>query len=336
MAVMALLPTLILLLLGEGGVRIWFASSHLRVYQASALWQLARGVVHRPPTGGRTVLFEPLARSDPLLGYVCRPGVHEILIDRGSAQLRFRATIGDDGFRITGPPRRFPPSTPRLWLMGCSYTWGFGVSDEETFAWILQRDLDGFRVENLSCNGYGTTQGWLLMRAAFERRRPVPALAVIVYNLFHLERNVAAADYIRALNGAGEAFGKSGAFYPQARLEGGALRVVPIPLFQPLHPVAMAPPASPVDTTIALFRDMRRMADQMHTRLLVAFQSGPDDDPVIAFARRTGLPVVDIRVNIAARGGALYSNLPFDSHPNALAHQSYAAALYAKIRSIVH
>jgi hypothetical protein len=158
---------------------------------------------------------------------------------------------------------------------------------------------------------------------------------VAVYNSFHLERNVAAAAYIRAMNSAGESFGRSGAFYPQARLEGGSLRIVPILLFQPFDPAATAPPASPVDTTIALFRDIGRLADAMHTRLLVAFQSGPDDDPVIAFARRAGLPVADIRVDIAARGGALYSCLPFDSHPNARAHRAYAAALYAKIRSLV-
>jgi len=331
----ALLPTILALATMEAGVRLWFISQGLRVHQPLAVWQLAHGLASRPSIGGKTVSFAPLAQFDPLLGYSCRPGVHEVLIDRGNGQLRFQATIGQDGFRVTSTSKPDQPDLQHLWLMGCSYTWGLGVSDEATFAWLLQDRFPEVRVENLSCNGYGTTQAYLLLKAAHEHLRPQPAVAVVVYNSFHLERNIASVNYIQSLSAAGEAFGRSNAFFPQARLEHGTVRTVPIALFQPLDVAALASPASAEETTIALLREMKRLANDMNTRLVVAFQSGPSDDPVVAFARQEQLPVADIRINLDADGGALYRNFPYDLHPNVKAHQLYASALHTELQNVI-
>ncbi len=40
-----------------------------------------------------------------------------------------------DGWRVTPKPSK--PAAPEIVILGCSFTWGIGVEDTETYPWIL-------------------------------------------------------------------------------------------------------------------------------------------------------------------------------------------------------
>lgn len=59
--------------------------------------------------------------------------------------------------------RILPPASPtprhELLLFGCSFTFGYGLENEQTWAWQLARDLGAdWQLRNYSFNGYGANQ----------------------------------------------------------------------------------------------------------------------------------------------------------------------------------
>ena len=100
MLVFSLLPSVLLLLLLELGVRVVF-------YQVNAPFPL--GVIHlyndiaarlRPKFQmSRIVASEPLSRADPVVGYSGIPGIHPVSFMREEQTLMTEAIIGPDGYR---------------------------------------------------------------------------------------------------------------------------------------------------------------------------------------------------------------------------------------------
>src|SRR5262249_45375581 len=73
-------------------------------------------------------------------------------------------------------------------LLGCSFTHGWGVNDEETYAWRLQEMLPDYRVVNFGVVGYGTVHSWIQFETAF-RGGGKPRGAGIAYARLHAARN---------------------------------------------------------------------------------------------------------------------------------------------------
>lgn len=85
-------------------------------------------------------------------------GLHELSIlrtgDPGYIQI-FRAPFStDDHSRRTTINSKSEPEMS-LVLLGCSFTWGSGVQDEETFASVIAREEPGLHVYNLGMRGAG-------------------------------------------------------------------------------------------------------------------------------------------------------------------------------------
>ena len=325
-ALFAALPALLLLIFCDLGARYWYDES---------LWKLASGILSRRAEA-RTLFREPLGRYDPVVGYSCVPGVHHIALVKGLARLDLRVTIGDDGYRITS---RSPaaPGTPELWISGCSYTWGLGVNDEETFAWLVQAALPSLRVRNLGGSGYGTLQALLQLRHAEERGLPLPKIAVVVYNDFHLERNVAAPHYLRMMNDSGPAFGPARASVPAASLDSrGALQIAWLPLYQGLPDPWPEPTLDhEVRVAAAILDDIRALCARHGIIPVFAIQSQPSGDPVLEHARRTGYVIADLWFDLDERAGTRYRLVPVDRHPNPRAHAIYARKLLAALRPAI-
>ena len=129
---------------------------------------------------------ERLYRADPALGYGMLPGRFTVRFPTGDA---FRLTNGDDSLRKSRPAAQAPePEAPALWIFGCSFSYGWGVDDEDVYAWQLQEALPRWDVTNFSVNGYGTLQSLLQLEKALAER-PAPAVVVLAYAGFHDARN---------------------------------------------------------------------------------------------------------------------------------------------------
>jgi hypothetical protein len=84
-------------------------------------------------------------------------------------------------------------------IVGGSFTEGFAISDDETFAWKLQERFPGLRIRNYGHGGYGTYQSLLLLERVLSQR-PAPVMAVYGFYEGHEIRNVATADWLRMLS----------------------------------------------------------------------------------------------------------------------------------------
>ena len=85
-----------------------------------------------------------------------------------------------------------PDSLPEIWILGCSFTHGYGVNDMETYPAQLQELMPGYRVRNFGMDGYGTFQNWMTLRHELAKGQK-PALVVLAYGAFHDQRNVTGA-----------------------------------------------------------------------------------------------------------------------------------------------
>ena len=94
----------------------------------------------------------------PLLGHGPKPN------EKGAEHHRdFEAvyTTGPDGWRV------LPFDPPEILFLGCSFTFGIGVNDDETFpALLASKPWRGFRIRNQSFSGYGTNHAYVMLREA--------------------------------------------------------------------------------------------------------------------------------------------------------------------------
>ena len=82
-----------------------------------------------------------------------------------------------------------PVAGPALIAAGCSFTFGLGLDDDNTWPWLLQERLPDYHVINAGVNGYGTDQALLAAeRVALHTPGQVP-LVVLGFGDFQIERN---------------------------------------------------------------------------------------------------------------------------------------------------
>jgi len=99
--------------------------------------------------------------------------------------LSYRIFTSDRRARVSARGEATPPAVD-LMTIGCSFSWGHGVENPETYTAILAR-RHGLRVANLAFSSYGTVQAVQML----ERNRDLHP-KVVVYGVIqdHLKRNL--------------------------------------------------------------------------------------------------------------------------------------------------
>lgn len=279
---------------------------------------------------GLPALHEP----DAQLGWRNKPGAHRLPPFSGvGPEVRF--TFLEDGSRATS---RVPREGRPLLLLGCSFTQGYAVSDEETFAWRLGELLPSLPIVNLGTSGYGTCQSLL----AFERwvaAHGAPRAVLYAFMDEHEWRNVASAE---TLDGVARRAGLGYAALPWCDVDAaGALVRQPLrqhpewPLRRSLALVALAErawvrlEANPRtarrrEVTRSALLVLRDEAAASGTSLLTTQLWGSDESErhLAAVAAEAGIPFADCRIELDRT-----LQVPGDGHPNGVAHGRYARCL---------
>lgn len=164
--------------------------------------------------------------ADPVLGWTLRPGRH---VWRQSARGlgNLAITVKPDRSRVTRPngPVRGQGVLPGVAVVGGSWMFGFGLSDEQTFAWKLQDRLPGRRVLNLAVTGYGAYQSWLALKRRIDGGKD--NIGVVLYGLIHAHalRNVADYSWLKSMYFVNANRNQGALSFPYVTLTGdGALR----------------------------------------------------------------------------------------------------------------
>ena len=167
---------------------------NLGVLAAFELGLRAAGMGPRERRVNRYLAGRSWAEPHPVLGWKNRAGTFRS-VEPGQVAMGFEA----DG-RRREPPGAGSATARKVLVVGGSFTQGYGVADDETFAFLLDRDLPGHDVLNFGTGGYSTWQAYLLMRDYFRRRRATPTTHVIYgFIADHPSRTVADFDWITYL-----------------------------------------------------------------------------------------------------------------------------------------
>jgi hypothetical protein len=299
-------------------------------------WTNADLQIHVAP-GGR--FFTP----HPTLGYAQLPGTFLVTLPRGYS---FTVTHLPGGLRITHPLATYAETQPKpeIWIMGCSFTHGWSLNDQDTYPWLLQARLPQYEVVNYGVEGYGTLHALIQLREALTTQRR-PHVVVYAYASLHDERNTFLRDRRKTIaprNRLGPLL------QPYVRLDRhGHLRAdmatveyteFPFMRYSAfVHLLEMTyngledawSHSHQVSQRLVL--EMAELAEQYHVKLVLAtIAEDARSREMLAFAQAQGLMGVDISVNSNRHE---YTNGPHDSHPSPLANLHYAERLETFLRT---
>jgi hypothetical protein len=152
---------------------------------------------------------------DPDLGWKNREGQFDMVDPERNTP--FRYTNWSQGRRATGDrePARETANTPQVLFFGDSYVQGYGLSNQQTFAWVLQKTHPELAISNFGTADYGTYQSYL---AVLKHVRG-PCSVFYLFNSFHEGRNVAEPDWVRIVKEP-----PTGLFFPYGDLADGKVR----------------------------------------------------------------------------------------------------------------
>ncbi|WP_417912144.1 SGNH/GDSL hydrolase family protein [Candidatus Electronema sp. TJ] len=281
-------------------------------------------------------------RKHPTLGYASLPGQFTVTLLR--TNYSFHVTHLPNGLRVTHPLNTYDPSVrkPEIWILGCSFTHGWSLNDEDTYPWRLQEHLPEYEVINFGFSGYGTIHSLIQLREALAAGKK-PEIAVLAYADMHDERNT----FLRKRRKSIAPWNRLGPLVqPYARLDNDGKLSYYLDEVEYTEFPLMRYSALSHFTEIkwneleqklkqsrkvseALVLEMANTARQHGVKFILATIG--KDPQMLAFAEKNGIPNVDISVNF--RKNPKYMNLPHDGHPSPLATKEYAKHLEAFLRN---
>ena len=131
---------------------------------------------------------------EPATGYQLTPGFTGVL---QRPEFTHTIAINEDGYRGT-PPAERQANTFRILILGDSMAFGFGVADHETFAFLLEQQLQAanpqlnIQVINGAVPGYGTVDELALLEAVGQQLAP-DLVIVQFFSINDLAENLAPA-----------------------------------------------------------------------------------------------------------------------------------------------
>ena len=126
------------------------------------------------------------------LGYQPKPGLQKhLLISKGRIFVDKVYSIAEDGFRIT-PGSKKKYYKKKINFFGGSFTFGWGLNDDETLPYFFQKDHQNWKVKNYAIGGYGIHQ----MLAQIENDiNIIGDMNILITGNFHIPRSSCKRDY---------------------------------------------------------------------------------------------------------------------------------------------
>lgn len=89
---------------------------------------------------------------------------------QGRSETAARENVWPDGQRVSRPDMNREASK-RVLLVGCSYTFGMGIEDQETLAWLLNEHYPDAVFDNYAVSAFGTYQCLMMMQDRLAERK---------------------------------------------------------------------------------------------------------------------------------------------------------------------
>lgn len=305
-----------------------------------------------PGSNAEKTTFDPTSdyvkhywsRTD--IGALPRPGRHSTrkLAPDGTDVYATHYTIGEDGFRVT--PGSPISTSKRLNFLGCSFTFGEGLGDEQTLPAQVQKLLPDVKVRNFGIHGYGMHQALALMQSD---RDMTGQVNIAVTGPYHAERSacvpaftLGSPRYALKSDGSVVRDGVCGgiAYYPLAR-------ILSLSRVYSLAKAALQSQQNQdaqIDLYLGLLREIANLSASRHQVLKISYiQAAPawftgtyTNEKVLAAMKDMKIEVIDPNLANDARYRGLKLFLhPLDEHPSAEANGVTAAMVAASVSSLL-
>ena len=192
-----------------------------------------------------------------------------------------------------------PDARPAILFIGNSFVWGVDAEANERFTDLLRARISNHRIVNAGVSGYGTDQGYLLLKRIWPTIRPATVVLIFCASNDRLDNasNVRYDGYrkpyfVASPNGAlelrGQPVPKSRQLYIKHDWLVRHLWLARVAAFAYVE--LKYPPLSLPDPTEALVTEIHKFLATQGARLLVGLQSG--DGKLIDHLKRERIPFV--------------------------------------------
>lgn len=286
-----------------------------------------------------------MTRIDDELGWVTVPGQYTYSTT-GEAVHRIDVTVDADRTRGGAQP---PSSKEEVWFFGCSFTFGWGVTDGDDFVARLAAKLPRYRLRNFGVPGYGTVQSLLRFRQELAAAKAPPRLVIYGQIDQHDIRNAATRWWRMVIDRAGR--GPERVLMPSARLDDDRQLVLLPPVRYRRWPLSTHSVAVYfLEKQWAHFRD-QQFATDMHrvtqelirvwnkevARVGATFVVVPlwmSDELAAGDRRQLWGSVIGLEECREKRRGPEF-RVPGDDHPNARVHAGWADCIFESIEPLL-
>ncbi len=294
----------------------------------------------------------PFISPDPNYGFQLAPGSFAATINDS---LSFSVAHSTEGFR--NPIDSLSKKAPSMLMLGCSFTYGWGVNDNQTVTALLQEAFGSeLQIRNQAVPGYGTVHGFMQLQKLIKQGNS-PDILVMNYATFHDERNVLNANWREGLHsgflnmekGIGKEFAEmETARFPFVessepltiahRNQSDLFRPIPfrniLASANAFQNISRSPNEEDWKYSLAILEEMQLLCNEEGIRFVVCNIVESKDAPrILSELSERKIEVLNLAMPIFEDDA--YNNLPFDSHPSAFAHQHWADSLTQFLRTKV-
>lgn len=208
-----LLNLLITLVLLEGGMRVYYAATDKVPPHADLSVQREWSWIKARSADGKAN-FDARFAYDPHAGWRNAPNIDTTPQHHGHVRTNSYGMRNHEDFPVARAPGK-----RRLLIVGDSYSFGYGVSNEETYAYRLAEMLPDWEVMNLAVSATGTDQNYLMYE--HHGKQFNPDVVLLGFYVLDYNRNTYSfRDYAKPM------------FLPQAD---GKLQLTNVPVPAPEH-----------------------------------------------------------------------------------------------------
>lgn len=275
-----------------------------------------------------------IASSD--LGFALGEGIYTVSVNGAP---RYSATHVN-GKRITR--NKFAnDSLPNVFVMGCSFTYGMGVTDSISFPFQLQTTFQQLNIENFGVPGFGNVQSLLQLEREISAGN-YPDLVIVNFCDFHQERNSMTPRFRNSLvMGYQRSNDEARSQLIKSRFpfyENGSVKTVgyaqlysnwtgretfaSVNYFQTMNDDRLTSAIDLEGNSLRIFLKMKELCAKNKVQLLVTNLTRSETSK--SFLRRlkkSDIDVLDISLDLQRKK---YNQLPFDTHPNSRAHDHFS------------
>ncbi|NRA13422.1 MAG: hypothetical protein HRT57_15865 [Crocinitomicaceae bacterium] len=281
------------------------------------------------------------------LGVQLNPGRYSITLNK---KVNFVANHEKGNHRLV--PGNENPESPDVLFLGCSFTYGYGVNDDQNFPALIQKQFPKNSIRNSGVIGYGTVQS--LMQLKEELKRGKLKAVLLNFSTVHFMRNCLSQQYRSNLKIGYERSSsnvsnqmKSARFPYKLKCDldiqfehwddlysnmAGREWLASMNWFQSAYDNYQDGKNDGLEVTECLIKEMHEICKKQGVKFAVIFLDFNKDVKTLR-SGLGGIPTLKTDFNFKSKK---LTNLPYDSHPNKRGHTIIANKIEPFLKDLMN